>query len=162
MLYFHSNQNSGNFGWLIKWNGPFQFGLTGIFVTSSEGGPLWPVWSFWSVEQKSPSPFDKVVIPSTALLYPPYKNNNMLWFGLGLCNQNVLFHWARGINKISNWNFCWMELSTPGLSFPTLSINIHPGVNAACNENMVNKNCQKAILTGWPIFLGEGVRWLHT
>ena len=50
-----------------------------------------------------------------------------------------------------------MELSTPGLPFPTLNINIHPGINAACNENIVNKNRQKAILTGRPIFLGEGV-----
>ena len=39
-LYFHSTQNSGNCYWLIKWNGPFRFGLTGIFRTSSEGGPL--------------------------------------------------------------------------------------------------------------------------
>ena len=45
----------------------------------------------------------------------------------------------------------------PGLLFPTLNVNIHPGINAACNENMVNKNRQKAILTGRPIFLGEGV-----
>ena len=52
-----------------------------------------------------------------------------------------------------------MELSTLGLPFPTLNINIHPGINATCNENMVNKNRQKAILTGRgrPIFLGEGV-----
>ena len=50
-----------------------------------------------------------------------------------------------------------MELSTPGLPFPTLNINIHPGINATCNENMVNKNRQEAILTGRPIFLGEGV-----
>ena len=45
----------------------------------------------------------------------------------------------------------------PGLPFPTLSINIHPGINATCNENMVNKNRQKVILTGRPIFLVEGV-----
>ena len=50
-----------------------------------------------------------------------------------------------------------MELSTPGLPFPTLNIDIHPGINAPCNENMVNKNRQKAILTGQPIFLGEGL-----
>ena len=37
---FHSTQNSGNFGWYIKWNGPFRFGPTGIFGTSFEGGPL--------------------------------------------------------------------------------------------------------------------------
>ena len=37
---FPFNQNSGNFGCYIKWNGPFQFGLTGTFGTSFEGGPL--------------------------------------------------------------------------------------------------------------------------
>ena len=31
--------NSGNFGWYIKWNGPFRLGPTGIFGTSFEGGP---------------------------------------------------------------------------------------------------------------------------
>ena len=36
---FHSTQNSGNFGWFIKWNGPFRFGPTGTFGTSFEGGP---------------------------------------------------------------------------------------------------------------------------
>ena len=118
--------------WLVdQMDGPFRFGLTGIFMTSSEGCPLWLVWSFWSVRPKCPSPFDKIVVPSTALLYPAYKNNNMLWLGLGLCNQNVLFHWACGINEISNWNFCWMELSIPGLPFPTLRINIHPGIISA-------------------------------
>ena len=50
-----------------------------------------------------------------------------------------------------------MELSTTGLPFPSLSINMYPGINATCNENMVNKNRQKAILTGHPIFLGEGL-----
>ena len=37
---FHSTQNSGNFSWYIKWNGPFGFGPTGIFRTRVEGGPL--------------------------------------------------------------------------------------------------------------------------
>ena len=36
---FHSTQNSDNFGWYIKWNGPFRFGPTGILGTSFEGGP---------------------------------------------------------------------------------------------------------------------------
>jgi len=31
---FHSTQNSGNFSWYIKCNGPFRFGPTGIFGTS--------------------------------------------------------------------------------------------------------------------------------
>ena len=61
----------------IEWNGPFQFGLTGIFGTSFEGGPHWPVWSFQSV-----GPFDKIVVPSTALLYPAYKNNDQMRDGL--------------------------------------------------------------------------------
>ena len=72
---FHSTQNSGNSGWFIKWNGPFRFVPTGIFGTSFEGGPQWPVWSFRSVEPKCPFPFAKIVVPSTALLYPAYRNN---------------------------------------------------------------------------------------
>ena len=40
---FYSTQNSRNFGWYIKWNGPFWFGPAEIFGTSFEGGPLWPV-----------------------------------------------------------------------------------------------------------------------
>ena len=60
---FHSIQNSGHFGWYIKWNGPFRFGPTEIFGTSFEGGPLWPVWSFQSVRPKCPFPFDKIVVP---------------------------------------------------------------------------------------------------
>ena len=70
---FHSTKNSGNFGWYIKWNGPFRFGPTGIFGTSFEGGPLWAVWSFQSVGPKCPFPFAKIVVPSTALFYPAYK-----------------------------------------------------------------------------------------
>ena len=80
---FHLTQNSGNFGWHIKWNGPFRFGPTGIFGTSFEGGPLWPVWSFRSVGPKCPFPFDKIVVPSTALLHPAYKNNNQTRGSLG-------------------------------------------------------------------------------
>ena len=60
---FHSTQKSGNFGWFIKWNGPFRFGPTGIFGTSFEGGPLWPVWSFRSVGPKCPFPFAKLLFP---------------------------------------------------------------------------------------------------
>ena len=61
----------------------------------------------WSVGPKCPFPFDKSVVPSIALLYPACKNNNETkrWLGSGLCNQNVLFHWARGISEISNRNF---------------------------------------------------------
>ena len=70
---FHSTQNSRNFGWFIKWNGPFRFGPTEIFGTSFEvfeGGPLWPVWSLRSVGPKCRFPFAKIVVPSTALFHP--------------------------------------------------------------------------------------------
>ena len=53
-----------------------RFGLTAIFGTSFEGGPLWPVWSFRSIWPKCPFPFDKIVVPSIYLLSPAYKNNN--------------------------------------------------------------------------------------
>ena len=65
---FHSTQNSGNFGWYIKWNGPFRFGPTGILGTSFEGGPLWPV------EPKFPFPFEKFVVSSISLLHPAFKD----------------------------------------------------------------------------------------
>ena len=71
------------FGWYIKWNGPFQFGPPGICTTSFAGGPLWPVLLSWSVRPKCPFPFDKIVVPSTTLLHPAYKNNNQTHGGLG-------------------------------------------------------------------------------
>ena len=37
---FNSKLFPRNFGWYIKWNGPFRFGPTGIFGTSFEGGVL--------------------------------------------------------------------------------------------------------------------------
>ena len=80
---FHSTQNSGNFGWYTKWNGPFRFGPTGIFGTSFEGGPLWPIGSFRSVGPKCPFPFGRIVVNSAALLYPAYKNNNQTRDGAG-------------------------------------------------------------------------------
>ena len=54
----------------IKWNRIFRFGPTGIFGTTLQGGPLWPVRLPRSVGPKCPFPFDKIVVPSTALLYP--------------------------------------------------------------------------------------------
>ena len=50
----------------------------------------------------------KIAVPSTALLYPAYKNNNQTRRGLGRvsCNRNVPFHWVRGISENSNRNFC--------------------------------------------------------
>ena len=58
-------------------------------------------------------PFDKIVVPSTALLYPSCSRNNKQTRG-GLericeTGMNFTLYWARGIFKISNQNFCWME-----------------------------------------------------
>jgi len=90
---FHSIQNSGNYRWYIKWNGPFRFGPTEIFGTSFEGDPLWPVWSF------RPFSFDKTVVPSTALLYPAYKNKNQTRSGLGRVCATGMYH------PLGTWNF---------------------------------------------------------
>ena len=60
----------------------FRFGSTGIFGTSFEGEPLWPFWSFRSVGPKCPFPFDKIVVPCTALWHPVDKNNNQTLGGL--------------------------------------------------------------------------------
>ena len=87
---FHSTQNSGNFGWYIKSNRPFWFGLTGIFRTS--GGPLWLVRSFWSLGPKSPFQFDKIVVPSTSFLFPAYENNNQTHGGLGWVCATGMYH----------------------------------------------------------------------
>ena len=58
---FHSTQNSGNFGWYIKWNGPFQFGRTGIFGTTFEGGPLISVGR----TEMSPVPLFRILLTKT-------------------------------------------------------------------------------------------------
>ena len=75
---FHSTQNFGSFSWYIKWNRPFQFALTNEY-----SGPALKVVHFnwsghfgWSVGPKCPFAFDKIVVPSTTLIYPTYKNNN--------------------------------------------------------------------------------------
>ena len=72
----------------IKLNSPFRFGVTEIFGTIFGGGPLW-------VGPECSSPFDKIVVSSTALLNPVY---------LAWCDRNVPFHWAK-LTRI----FCWME-----------------------------------------------------
>jgi len=79
---FHSTQNSGNFGWYIKWYRSLRFSPIGIFGTSFEGDPLWRVRLFRSVGPVGPFPFDTIVVPSTALLYPACTNNNQTHGGL--------------------------------------------------------------------------------
>ena len=85
----HSTQNR-KFRLEIKWNRPCRIGPTGIFDTTFEGGLLWPVWSIRSVGPKFSFLFDKIVVPSTALLNPAYKNNNQTRGGLGrVCSTRM-------------------------------------------------------------------------
>ena len=99
----------------IKWNGSFWFGPTGIFGTTFESGPLWPVLSFRSVGPKCPFPFDKIVVPSTALLHPAYKNINQTLGGLGPVCATGMYHSVDSLGMWNiqtfetNWHFCWME-----------------------------------------------------
>lgn len=110
---FLLTQNSVNFNWCIKWNGPLWFGLTGIFETSFESGPLCLVGLSRSVGQKiCPFPFDKLVVLSTALLSPAYKINNQTHGGLVGSVQPL--HWAR---RISAWK-APKVLSTTKMSLP--------------------------------------------
>ena len=60
-------------------NGTDHFGL----VRPEYSESALKVWSFWSVGPKCSFPFDKIVVPSTALLYPACKNNNQARGGLG-------------------------------------------------------------------------------
>ena len=58
-----------------------------------------------------PFPFDKIVVPSTALLYPAYKDNNQMGCGLGqacatgLCSSIGHLEFP----KFQTGIFCWME-----------------------------------------------------
>ena len=107
---FHSTQNSGNFGWYIKSNRPFRFGLTRIFRTS--GGPLWLVRSFRSLGPKSPFQFDKIVVPSTSFLFPAYENNNQTHGGLGWVCATGMYH------SIGHMKFPKFQTRFSPLTFP--------------------------------------------
>ena len=91
---FHSTQNSRNFG-LVHQNGMDHFSLVQLECS----GPALKVvhfdWSGYlcrSVGLKCPVPFDKLVVPSTTLLYPPYKNNNQTRSGLGWVCATRMYH----------------------------------------------------------------------
>ena len=107
---FHSTQNSGNFGWYIKSNRPFRFGLTRIFRTS--GGPLWLVRSFRLLGPKSPFQFDKIVVPSTSFLFPAYENNNQTHGGLGWVCATGMYH------SIGHMKFLKFQTRFFPLTFP--------------------------------------------
>ena len=64
-----------------------------------EGGPLWPVRLSWSVGLKWPVPFAKIVVPSTTLLYPTYKNNNQMHSALGQVCATEMYWTSTGHMK---------------------------------------------------------------
>ena len=118
---FHSTQNSGNFGWYIKSNRPFRFGLTRILNGPPEtvlnfrtvsGGPLWLVRSFRSLGPKSPFQFDKIVVPSTSFLFPAYENNNQTHGGLGWVCATGMYH------SIGHMKFLKFQTRFFPLTFP--------------------------------------------
>ena len=66
-----------------------------IFGTSFEVGPHWPARLFRSVGPKCPVPFDKIVVPSTALLYSATKRG-VAWVG---------YLQPGGTVPLGTWNF---------------------------------------------------------
>ena len=77
-------------------NGTHHFGLVRPEYSGFEGGPLWPVWSFWLVKPTCPFPFDK-----TALLYPTYKNNNQTRGGLDrVCATGKYLSTGHGLERV--------------------------------------------------------------
>ena len=86
----YMNQNAGNFGWYIKWNGQFRFGPTGIFGTMGAFHSTQKSGNFgWYTKWNGSFRFGPTgivgtsFVPSTALLYPASKNNNLTRGGLG-------------------------------------------------------------------------------
>ena len=77
----------------------------------------------FSIQPKIPGNFGNFV-PSTALLYPAYRNNNQTRGGLGqVCATGIPFHWAREISEISNRNFGLML--RPGIAFTICTNQFH-------------------------------------
>ena len=89
-------------------NGMDHFSL----VRLEYSGPALKVVHFdWSsylrqLGQNVPFHLTKLLSPVPLFCILLTRKPNMQWLGLGLCNQNVPFHWAHGISKISNQNIC--------------------------------------------------------
>ena len=99
--------------WLeSKWNSPFWFGLARIFDNTFEGGPLWTVLLVWL---KWLFPFDIIVVPATAHLYPAYKylpKHTVAWVW-GLHNWNVVSV-PLGVRNFSKfWTRIFVEWNAP-------------------------------------------------
>ena len=123
------NPNSRYFGWYIKWNRPFRFGMTGIFRTSFDSGPLWLVWSFRSVGPKCPFPLDKIVVPITALLYPAYKNNNQTHGGLGRVCATRMYHYIVHVKFPKFQTRSFVEWKAPKNTYSHFQFLCQSGIN---------------------------------
>ena len=123
----HSTQN---FGWYIKWNGPFRFGPTGIFGTSLVKVVHFDRSSHFGRSDRN-VPFN-----STALLYPAYKDNDQTRGGLGRVCAIGMYRsighvefpkFQTGIARGGGtWdNFCWV--CAAGLSEPLPHYSLFSG-----------------------------------
>ena len=104
-LEFLSTQHSGHF--VGTSNGTeYIFGLTGIFETSFEDGPLLtglvgPNWQNWKL--LSSVPFFCIQLTRTIT------KRAAAWVGSVQQECTVPYIWASGISEILYRNFCWME-----------------------------------------------------
>ena len=100
-------------------------------------------------------PFDKIVVPSTALLYLAYRNNNQTRGGLGqVCATGIPFHWAREISEISNRNFGLML--RPGIAFTICTNQFHlPKKRPRNSETSVNHFENGTQISVWSIPFGK-------
>ena len=88
---FHLTQISGNFGWYIKWNGLCE-NMDQLRRWSTLTGPVISVG-----QTEMPSSFDKIIVPSTALLYPAFKDNNQTHGGLGRIWETGMYRSIRHV-----------------------------------------------------------------
>ena len=95
-----------------KLNRPFWFSLARIFDNTFEGGPLWTVLLVWL---KWLFPFDIIVVPATAHLYPAYNylpKHTVAWVW-GLHNWNVVSV-PLGVRNFSKfWTRIFVEWNAP-------------------------------------------------
>ena len=93
---FHSTQNPGEFGWYIKWNGAFRFGLTGILGTSFGGALTGLVISVGRTEMSLSIWQNCCPQYPSFCRYTAYKNNKHHTIARGL------------VSGLSNrtWKFC--------------------------------------------------------
>ena len=82
--------------------------------------------------------FDIIVVPSATLLYPAYKCNNkhtVAW--VSSVQPECMFHWARGISEISDWNFCRMESAHTCKQCDHCSVSTtFPGFSPTCPQSL--------------------------